>query len=356
MAFANVAMPAVAQTQEAPIAKPGVVAPAPPAPALHEVTDEMGRRVRLPVEIRRIVSLAPSLTETVFALGAGDRLVGVTDYCDYPAEALTRTKVGGPINPSLEQIAALHPDVVLAQANGGNRLETVEALEHLGIPVYATGARTVDEILESTRTLAALIGAGEKGSGVVADLRARLDHLKERLAGRKPRRVFFVVWHEPLITIGKHTFLADALRYAGGEVAIELEQDWPRLSLEEVVRVQPEVIVFASAHAEAVQQTVAELRESRGWRQLSAVQQQRIAVISDAVNRPGPRLVDAIEELARQLHPEAFVEKSAPPKPENGKGKMEKSPGGASLAPFPFSLFPFPNDAVDIATPRGGLR
>ncbi len=336
-----------AQAQESG-AKPAAASPAPSAPVTREVIDEMGRRVRLPVEIRRIVSLAPSLTETVFALGAGDRLVGVTDFCDFPAEAATRAKVGGPINPSIEQIAALRPDVVLAQANGGNRRETVDALEQLGIPVYATGARNVEQILDSTRALAGLIRAGEKGDALANSLRARLDNLKQRLAGRPPRRVFFIVWHDPLITIGKDTFLADALRWAGGEVAIELEQDWPRISLEEVVRVQPDVLVFASSHAESVQHTLDELRDRRGWRMLAAIQEQRIAILDDSVNRPGPRLVDAIEELARQLHPEAFAQK-----PENNKGKVDKGRASAAL-PF-FAFFSFPATAEDLFI-SGGAR
>lgn len=314
-----------AQAQES-AAKPATPGNNPSAAPLREVTDEMGRRVRLPAEIRRIVSLAPSLTETVFALGAGERLVGVTDYCDYPPEAATRTRVGGPVNPSIEQIAALRPDVVLAQANGGNRLETVQALEQLGIPVYTTGARSVEQILDSTRTLAALISAGETGDALAASLRARLDGLKQRLAGRASRRVFFIVWHDPLITIGKNTFLADAVRWAGGELAIELEQDWPRISLEEVVRVQPDVLVFASSHAETVRHTVEELRDRRGWRTLAAIQEQRIAILDDSVNRPGPRLVDAIEALARQLHPAAFETRQEAP-----KEKLEKPPKAALL-------------------------
>jgi iron complex transport system substrate-binding protein len=275
--------------------------------------------VRLPLEIRRIVSLAPNLTETVFALGAGDRLVGVTDFCDFPAEAASRTRVGGPMNPSLEQIVALKPDLVLAQANSGNRRETVEALERLGLPVFASNAQTVEQILDSMSNLAGLMGAPASGEKLVADLRTRLVEVKRRLTGRPARRALFVVWHDPLITIGKRTFIADALRWAGAEPAIDLEQDWPRVSLEEVVRVQPEFLVLAGSHSETVQRTVDDLSQRPGWRGLEAVRARRIAIISDAVNRPAPRLVEAIEQLARQLHPDAFEEKPAggpPPRAE----------------------------------------
>ena len=305
-------------------------------PAFREVVDETGRRVRVPVAVRRIVSLARNLTQTVYAQGAQDRLVGVTDYCDYPPDALSKPKVGGPLNPSLEQVVALRPDLVLV-ARTANRRETLEALERLGIATYATNPQSVEGVLDSTLHVADLIGERERGEELVASLRARLANLKQRLAGRPPRRVLFVVWHEPLISVGRNTFLADALRWAGAELAIETDAEWPRLNLEEIVHVQPEFLVFASSHSEGVKQTVDDLRGRPGWRSLEAVRQGRIAVISDAVNRPAPRLVDAIEQLARQLHPAAFQQQR-----ENGKGKMEKGTSATSQGHFPFPNFRFP--------------
>ena len=260
---------------------------------------------------RRIVSLAPALTETLYALGVEERLVGVTDYCDYPPEVLKKPKIGGAVNPNLEQIVALQPDLVLAQALTLNRRETVDALERLRLAVYATSSQTVEGVLESTRHVGEVTGSGERGEQLVTQLRERLSQLKQRLTGRAPRRVLFVVWHEPLISAGRNTFLTDALRLAGAESVVETSQDWPRLSLEEVVRQQPEFLVFASAHADGVERTLAELKDRPGWRDLEAVRQHRVAIVSDAINRPAPRLVDAIEQLARQLHPTAFEEKSA---------------------------------------------
>ncbi len=276
-----------------------------PIPAVLEVTDETGRQVKIPQAVGRIVSLAPSLTETIYALGAQDRLVGVTDYCDYPPEAQLKPKIGGPINPNLEQLVALKPDLVLV-TKSLNRRETVEALDRLGIATYATDPHTVEGMLASTARLAELIGAREQGEALVAGLRARLAELKRLLATHPARRVLFVVWREPLISIGRDTFLADALRLAGAESVVDTSQDWPRLALEEVVRLQPDYLVFASSHADERERNFEALRERPGWRSLEAVRQRRLAVISDAVNRPSPQLVAAIEELARQLHPEAF--------------------------------------------------
>ncbi len=140
-------------------------------PAMHEVIDEFGRTVRVPQLPTRIVSLAPSLTETLYALGVQDRLVGDTDYCDYPPDAQKKRKVGGPINPNLEEIAALHPDLVLVTKEI-NRLDTLRALDTLGIPAYATRAQNVDEILSTTQKLADLLGVPETGKSLTGDLQA----------------------------------------------------------------------------------------------------------------------------------------------------------------------------------------
>jgi len=323
---------AAARAQEPALEKklPARAADAPAA--TRELTDEAGRRVRVPAEVRRIVSLAPNLTETVYALGAQDRLAGVTQYCDYPPEAKSKPKVGGAVTPSIEHIVALKPDLVLAQAHGMNRRETVETLESLGIPVYTTSARTVDQVLESVGHLSEAIGAGAQGAELAAALRARLEDLAQRLKGRAPRKVVFVVWHEPLISIGRQTFLADALRRAGAESAVDATQDWPQVNLEELLRLQPEVLVFASSHSEGVARTVESLRNQRGWRALVAIQKNRTAVISDAINRPAPRLVDAIEQLARQLHPEAFAEKTEPRNPEAKNREAERRANSAARA------------------------
>jgi len=310
--------------------------PAGEAPAKMEVTDEVGRRVWIPATVRRIVSLAPNLTEMIYALGAQDRLVGVTDFCDYPPEARQKTRIGGAVNPNIEQIVALKPHLVLAQAFTLNRRETVEELERLGLAVYAANSRSVEGILDSTRRIAALIGASEQGESLTASLREKLDELKRRLNRRAPKRVLFVVWADPLVTIGRETFLADALRLAGAESVVDVAQDWPRISLEEVVRLQPQFLVFASSHSESIRATVEELSARPGWRGLEAIRKRRVAVVSEAINRPAPRLIEALGELARQLHPEAFGEKS-----EKRKVKIENRPLQPDDCAFAIFYFPF---------------
>jgi iron complex transport system substrate-binding protein len=274
-------------------------------PVTREVVDEVGRTVRVPLSPSRVVSLAPSLTETLYALGLEDRLVGDTDYCDYPPDAQSKPKVGGAINPNLEQIAALHPDLVLV-TKALNRLDTVRALEALGISSYATDPRSVEGIISSTERLADVLGASEAGKTLGEKLENRLATIQTRLNGVAASRVLFIVWTEPLISVGKDTFIADALRKAGALSIVDSTQDWPQMSLEEVVRLQPDYLVFASSHSEAAARDFEALAARPGWRILDAVHSNHFAVISDAVNRPAPRIVSAIEELARQLHPAAF--------------------------------------------------
>jgi len=282
-------------------------------PGLHEVIDGYGRTVRIPVNPTRIISLAPSLTETVYALDAEDRLVGDTDYCDYPPDAQKKPKVGGVVNPNLEAIAALHPDLVLLSKEG-NQLDTVRALDTLGIPNYATDAHSIAEIIASTEKLAEVLNVPAKGKALGDKLAQELATLQNKLNGVPPRKVLFVVWPEPLISVGKNTFVGDALRRAGAVSIIDSNQDWPQVSLEEVARLQPEYLVFAAAHSGPAGSEFEAMANRPGFEILEAVRNRRYAVVSDAIIRPAPRIVSVIEDLARQLHPEVFLEKPATPK------------------------------------------
>jgi iron complex transport system substrate-binding protein len=272
------------------------------------VKDDMERSVTVPQPVKRIISLAPSVTETIYALGAQDRLVADTDVCNYPAAAQKLPKVGGPFTPNLEVIVSLKPDLVVVAANSGNRKETADALDLLHVPTYATNAKTVDDVLNSIVKLGDVLGVGEQGRILTESLRGRLQDLHHRLENIVPTRVLFVVWQEPLISIGQETYIADALRHAGAESVISTKQDWPKVSWEEVVRLQPTYLVFASAHPEDIMTMMTGMRNLPGWRDLKAVEENKIVIVSDAINLPAPRLVDAIEELAKHLHPEAFVD------------------------------------------------
>jgi iron complex transport system substrate-binding protein len=274
--------------------------------AMKFVTDETGRRVAIPFSVQRIVTLAPDLTETVYALGLEDKLAADTTFCDTPAAAKLKPHIGSPQTPSLEAIVAMHPDLVLATTSI-NRPETVDALLRLGISVYTSDPHTVHGMLDSIARMADLMGANEQGTTLVAQLQARLDAVHARIAELPLVHVLFVVWEDPLITIGQNTFIADALRWAGAESVIVADQNWPRVSMEEIVRLQPEYILFTANHSEANDdQDLNRLRTRPGWKALKAIQMGRIVKVDDEITKPSPGLVGAIEEIARALHPDVF--------------------------------------------------
>lgn len=269
------------------------------------VTDETGRHMTIPANVRRIVSLAPNLTEIVYDLGASDRLVGDTNVCDTPPQAKSKPHVGNPQDPSLEAIVALHPDLVLATASI-NVPETADTLLKLGIAVYTTYPHTVREMLDSVSEIGSLIGANEQGDALKASLRARLDALQSKLADRPLAHVLFLVWATPPMSIGANTFIADALRWAGAESILVTDQNWPQPSFEEILKIQPDYIVLTADH-EGDTSGAAQLRDNPDWKGLMAVRLNRIVTVSDKFDRPSPGLVDAIEQLAHDLHPEAFL-------------------------------------------------
>jgi len=279
-------------------------------PASRQVKDETGRLVRIPQPVRRIVSLAPSVTETLFALGLGDRIVGDTDFCDYPPEAKQKRHIGGPVDPNIEVIAALHPDLVVA-SRSINRVASVHSLEQLGIPLYGTDPRNVDQLLASTQRLGELLDAGDAGRSLVANLRQRLSQIDRRLRGLPPETVMMVVWLDPLISVGRNTFLEDALRRAGAHSVIDARQSWPNINIEEVIRLQPKYVIFSSDDPQQVQRQLAELQDRPAWQQLDAVRNRRFIVVSEAISHPSPRLIDGIEQLAAALYPSRFASKAA---------------------------------------------
>jgi iron complex transport system substrate-binding protein len=306
--------------------------PATSKPAARMVTDETGRSMAIPVNVERIVTLAPSLTETVYALGLQDKLAADTTYCDIPPAAKEKPHVGGPKNPSLEAIVAMHPDLVLASTSI-NLPITADALLKLGVPVYTTSdEHTVRGMLDSTAEIADLLGAKESGVKLVANLQKRLDALHVLLQDRPMIHVLFVVWDDPLLSIGQNTFIADALRWAGAESVITSDQNWPQVSMEEVVRLQPDYIVLTADHLKAENATQGtDLSTRPTWRDLQAVKRGHVVVASDEMDRPSPGLIGAIEKLAREFHPEVFGVKP----PENGKVKIEN---GYYFATVPESM------------------
>jgi len=269
--------------------------------ATRTVVDQTGRTIRVPADVQRLITLAPNLTEIVYALGQQDRLVGVTNQCNYPPQVGGKARVGDVVNPNLERIIELKPDLVLGSTSG-NRLETVTALEQAGIPLYGSDARRIEDIFTSIREIAGLLAVPEAGQPLAAQLEERLFALDRSLLGAPRPKVLLVIWLEPLITTGPDTFLADLVRRAGGEsISDDLQQNWPRLSLEVVVERDPDYLVLP--RIPQLEARLAQLSQAPPWAELRAVRRHQIVWLDEALIRPGPRILSMIESLAQSLHP-----------------------------------------------------
>jgi iron complex transport system substrate-binding protein len=268
-----------------------------------EVTDEAGRKILVPLKIDRIVSLAPNLTEIVYAIGAGDRLVGRTSYCDYPPAAKAVAEVGDTMQPSVERIIALKPQLVLIST--ASQLETfAKQLEEQRIPVYVTNPNSVDQVLSSMETLGQLFGTTDQAKQVAGDLRQRTQAVQAAVAKQPPIKTFYQVSDEPLYTIGRDAFLTDLIRRAGGiSVTADVPTAFPRYSDEAALASQPDAIILPTGGSMGN----ANARVAPALKNSPAVRNNRIYKINDdLLARPGPRLIDGLEQLARALHPEAF--------------------------------------------------
>lgn len=271
------------------------------------VIDDLGVAVELKDPPARLASLAPSNTELLFALGLGDKVVGVTDYCNYPPEAQQVQKVAGYSNLNLEQIVAVAPDLVLAAR--GNDLEGIAALRAAGIPVFSLDIQSVEGLIESIGRLGRLVGAQEVAGRLQQDWRIRMARVRARVDSSQVRpRVMWGYFGEPVYTAGGGTLIDDLITVAGGvNVGRQAPGAWPPVNLETILSWAPEVLLTAAmADDQAVEKELARLRGLEGWNQLPAVRQGRVHQLNpDWLTRPGPRALLALEELAGLLHPAA---------------------------------------------------
>ena len=269
------------------------------------LTDQAGRRVQIPDDPQRVVSLAPSITEIVFALGREDRLKGVTTYSNFPPAAARLPKVGSYVRLDLERIVALRPDLCIA-VKDGNPKAAVDRLQALGVAVFALDPRSVPTVIEAVLAMGAVLGAEERAEALVRDMRSRIERVKARLAGadRRPR-VFFQIGDAPIVSVGTHTFAHELIGLAGGTNVSAGPAAYPRYSREQAIGLSPEVIVISSMdRTGSIERT---RREWDRWPGVPAVRDGRIHLVdSDLFDRPSPRLVEGLEQLAGFIHPELF--------------------------------------------------
>jgi len=265
--------------------------------------DDAGRRMYFAKPPARIVSLAPSITEMLFAMEAGDQLVGVTDFCDYPPEAGKKPKLGYS-NPNMEMLVALQPDLVVAP-NDFLKPDIIAKLEQLNIPVFILGDKNVEGIFVQIQTLGRIVGRSPKADAVAMQLRQQVAAIQQRIQGMPRVRMLYVLNSQPLITVGPGSFIDQLIGMAGGiNIAGKSTTPYPRLSVEAVLLEDPEVLVFPVGKAEGISES--EQQTWRQWSTMTAVKRGRLHQISaDWLNRPGPRITKGLESLANILHPES---------------------------------------------------
>lgn len=267
--------------------------------------DDAGRRMYFAKSPTRIVSLAPSITEMLFAMEAGDQLVGVTDFCDYPPEALKKPKVGYS-NPNMETLVALQPDLVVAP-NDFLKPDVIAKLDQLKIPVFILADKNVEGIFVHIQTLGRIVGRSSKADTVAMQLRQQVAAIQQRIHGRAPVRTLYVLNSQPLITVGPGSFIDQVIGMAGGiNIAAKTGTPYPRLSMEAVLQEDPEALVFPVGKAEGISES--EQQAWRQWSTMTAVKKDRLHQISaDWLNRPGPRIAKGLESLAAVLHPSSVA-------------------------------------------------
>jgi iron complex transport system substrate-binding protein len=270
-----------------------------PCFASRVLTDEMGRKVVTPDHPHRIICLMPTVTDTVFALGAGDDVVGISDYTKYPAAALTKPSVGDLIKPSIETILSLHPDLVIGVQPKGS-MEVTDQLERFGIPIFLISPHGITGIFHSVESIGIALNRTPQANALIHTMQQRVDAVKARSKGQPAPRVFMPIWYDPITTIGRNAFITEIIEAAGGRsVTDDLPAEWPQVSMEVVLERAPDALLLVRGG-----KTTLKVLESRpGWSSMAAIKTQRVYYVDERINFASPIAIDALEDLAKQFHP-----------------------------------------------------
>ena len=270
-----------------------------PGFASRSLTDETGRTVVVPDHPHRVICLMPTVTDTVYALGAGGDVVAISDYTKYPAAALKKPSVGDLIKPSIETIVSLHPDLVIGMQPKGP-MEVTEQLERAGIPIFLVSPHGIAGILHSVESIGMALNRTPEADVLVHTLQQRVDTVKARTQGLPAPRVFMPVWYDPITTIGRNAFITEIIAAAGGRsVTDDLPTEWPQISMEVVLERAPDALLLVRGG-----KTTLQVLEGRpGWSSMAAIKKQRAYYVDDRINLASPVAIDALEDLAKQFHP-----------------------------------------------------
>ena len=266
--------------------------------------DSMGRKIKLEKVPERIVSLAPSITEILYYLGLGDRVVGVTKFSYYPPEAKQKPDVGSYVKVNIESIITLGPEIVIGTADG-NEPKVVDLLEQAGIDVYIINPRNVRDVIKTIALIGHVCGVGDKADKMTRRLNERVDFVISKVKGRKRPLVFLQINLKPIMTVNHNTFHHDLINMAGGiNMTGDMEVNYPRISIEELISKRPEVMIISSMDRGGRFEVAR--KEWMQWTSIPAVRDNRVRLIdSDLIDRPSPRIVDGLEAMARIIHPDA---------------------------------------------------
>ncbi len=282
--------------------------PQEPAPSLIEVTDQLGRTISLDTIPQRIISLAPGNTEILFALELEDRMVAVTDYCDYPPEAKTKPSIGGFSTPNIEEIVSHSPDLILATSMHED--EIIPQLSERGLTVFALSPETLNEVLTAISLVGKVTGQEDEAAKLQTGMQERIRAVTDKTADlpheQRPR-VFYAVWHDPLMSAGAGTIHDELITKAGGINIARALTGYADISLEAVLDANPEVMIASISHGSSAEQTFQFLQNEPRLRDTAARKSDRVYLMDgNLVSRAGPRLVDGLELFARFIHPEIF--------------------------------------------------
>jgi len=267
--------------------------------ASRTLTDELGRTVAVPDHPHKLVCLAPSIVDDVYSLGAGNDVIAVSEYTTYPADAAKKPTIGAPLNPSLEKIIALHPDLVLGTGDM-NHLPSIDQLERYGIPVFVVNPHGIAGIYKSIASLGHALNRDSDAAHLLRDLQSREQSVRARVLDKPAVRLFMPVWYDPIVTVGRHAFITELIEVAGGNsITSDIAQEWPQVSLEAIVARHPDALLLIKGS----KVSLAELSGRPGWQGLSAVREGRVFFVDKRIDLPSPAAIYAMEELAKQLHP-----------------------------------------------------
>lgn len=263
------------------------------------VRDDFGRSVTLPDHPRRVICLTPAVADTVYAVGGGNEVVAVSDFTNYPAEARRKPSVGQPLNPSLEVIVSLHPDLVIGSSDFSGAW-VVGQLQELGIPIFLVNPHGLEGILDAVVTVGKALNREAEANVVAARLRTRVRAVQTRIKGKPVVRVLMLIWPDPIETIGKRSYITDVIAAAGGRsITDDLEQEWPHIGFEALMARSPQAILLVRDS----KMSFDDLAKRKEWSGLGAIREHRVFYADERLYCPSPVVVEALEGLARQFHP-----------------------------------------------------